>query len=68
MSYLIRNKKTGVETWVEQETLDQITDLKMWSLYERISPTNAKPENKPVSAPLEVVQFINNKKKYKSKK
>lgn len=75
MSYLIRNKKTGLEYWVEQETLDDITDKKMWALYERINPANAKQENKPVTTPTEVIEFIKqktdqqpNKPKYKSKK
>lgn len=79
MSYLLRNKKTGVEFWCEQETLDQITDLKMWSLYERISPVNAKKDDKPAVAPTEVIEFIKqkeikpetmpeNKPKYKPKK
>ena len=75
MSYLIRNKKTGVECWVEQETLDQITDLKMWGTYERINPTTAKKTDKPTVVPNEVIEFIKtkeieseNKPKYKSKK
>lgn len=78
MSYLIRNKKTGLEYWVEQETLDDITDKKMWALYERINPANSKQENKPVTTPPEVIEFIkqkqetkaepDNKPKYKSKK
>lgn len=78
MSYLIRNKKTGLEYWVEQETLDDITDKKMWALYERINPVNSKQENKPVTTPPEVIEFIKqkqetkaepeNKPKYKSKK
>jgi hypothetical protein len=79
MSYLLRNKKTGVEFWCEQETLDQITDLKMWGTYERINPTTAKKTDKPVIAPNEVIEFINqkeikpetmpeNKPKYKPKK
>ena len=61
MSYLLRNKKTGVEFWCEQETLDQITDLKMWGTYERINPTNSKKTDKPVIAPNEVIEFINQK-------
>ena len=63
MSYLIRNKRTGVETWVEQETLDYITDLKLWSLYERINPVNANTSNqsKPATAPPEVIEFIKTK-------
>ena len=75
MSYLLRNKKTGLEYWVEQETLDQITDLKMWGTYERINPTNAKKIDKPTVVPNEVIEFIKtkeiepeNKPKYKSKK
>lgn len=78
MSYLIRNKITGIECWVEQVTLDHITDLKMWALYERINPENSKQENKPVTTPPEVIEFIKqkqetkaepeNKPKYKSKK
>jgi hypothetical protein len=83
MSYLIRNKKTGVECWVEQETLDQITDLKMWGTFERINPTNSKKTDKPTEIPLEVLEFKpnhlknevqelieskENKPKYKSKK
>lgn len=75
MSYLIRNKKTGVECWVEQETLDQITDLKMWGTFERINPTNAKEKGVKVTTPTEVIEFIKqktdqqpNKQKYKSKK
>lgn len=75
MSYLLRNKKTGVECWVEQETLDQITDLKMWGTYERINPTTAKKTDKPTVVPNEVIEFIKtkeiepeNKPKYKSKK
>jgi len=78
MSYLIRNKKTGVECWVEQETLDQITDLKMWGTFERINPTNAKEKGVKVTTPTEVIEFIKqkqeaktdpqtNKPKYKSK-
>jgi hypothetical protein len=75
MSYLLRNKKTGVEFWCEQETLDQITDLKMWGTYERINPTTAKKTDKPTVVPNEVIEFIKtkeiepeNKPKYKSKK
>lgn len=75
MSYLIRNKKTGLEYWVEQETLDDITDKKMWSTFERINPTNSNQDNKPVTTPPEVIEFIKqktdqqpNKPKYKSKK
>lgn len=77
MSYLIRNKKTGLEYWVEQETLDDITDKKMWALYERINPVNSKQENKPVTTPPEVIEFIKTKEpemkpvikpKYKPKK
>ena len=76
MSYLLRNKKTGVECWVEQETLDQITDLKMWGTFERINPTNAKEKGVKVSTPTEVIEFIKQKEiqpeitkpKYKSKK
>lgn len=75
MSYLLRNKKTGVEFWCEQETIDQITDLKMWGTYERINPTTAKKTDKPTVVPNEVVEFIKtkeiepeNKPKYKSKK
>lgn len=75
MSYLLRNKKTGVEFWCEQETLDQITDLKMWGTYERINPTTAKKTDKPTVVPNEVIEFIktkeiepDNKPKYKSKK
>jgi len=70
MSYLIRNKKTGVECWVEQETLDQITDLKMWGTFERINPTNSKKTDKPTVVPNEVIEFIEpeNKPKYKPKK
>ncbi len=78
MSYLIRNKKTGLEYWVEQETLDDITDKKMWSIFERINPTNSNQDNKPVTTPTEVIEFIKqkqeaktdpqtNKPKYKSK-
>ena len=66
MSYLIRNKKTGVETWVEQETLNQITDLKMWDTYERINPGNSKQENKPVTTPPEVIEFIKQKQETKT--
>jgi hypothetical protein len=75
MSYLLRNKKTGVEFWCEQETIDQITDLKMWGTYERINPTTAKKTDKPTVVPNEVIEFIKtketepeNKPKYKSKK
>ena len=75
MSYLIRNKKTGLEYWVEQETLDDITDKKMWSIFERINPTNSNQDNKPVTTPTEVIEFIKqktdqqpNKPKDKSKK
>ena len=75
MSYLIRNKKTGLEYWVEQETLDDITDKKRWSIFERINPTNSNQDNKPVTTPTEVIEFIKqktdqqpNKPKYKSKK
>jgi hypothetical protein len=75
MSYLLRNKKTGVEFWCEQETLDQITDLKMWGTYERINPITAKKTDKPTVVPNEVIEFIKtkeiepeNKPKYKSKK
>jgi hypothetical protein len=76
MSYLLRNKKTGVEFWCEQETLDQITDLKMWATFERINPVNAKKVEKP-TAPTEVIEFIKTKEpemkpvikpKYKPKK
>ena len=76
MSYLIRNKKTGLEYWVEQETLDDITDKKMWALYERINPVNTKKVEKP-TAPTEVIEFIKTKEpemkpvikqKYKPKK
>ena len=78
MSFLIRNKKTGLEYWVEQETLDDITDKKMWSIFERINPTNSNQDNKPVTTPTEVIEFIKqkqeaktdpqtNKPKYKSK-
>jgi hypothetical protein len=75
MSYLLRNKKTGVEFWCEQETLDHITDLKMWGTYERINPTTAKKTDKPTVVPNEVIEFIKtkeiepeNKPKYKPKK
>ena len=61
MSYLLRNKKTGVECWVEQETLDQITDLKMWGTFERINPANSVTKGVKVSTPTEVIEFIKQK-------
>ena len=70
MSYLIRkkgkNKSQEIEWWVEQETIDQITEKKMWNTYEIVNTANAKQESKPVTTPPEVIEFIKQKQETKT--
>lgn len=58
-TFVIRNKHTLVEDYCGQDTIDKITELKLWKDFEVVkSPTQGQiKSSKPPIEPIEIIEF-----------